>query len=162
MTIVAKGLSAVVLAVTALLAVAVPVEAAPDTTRTEMAAYIRQMAPLNAKIVKAEDRLTAAQLAFLRGTGTEANADAAARAFTRDVRDAYLGMKAIKPPAVLKGPHAGFVLTVKTEFSGSGAVEPRSSKMAALKAHWRQEVIFQLRHAGLSVPLWVKRVRWYF
>lgn len=153
-------LSVVVLAATAVLVAAVPVEAAPVTERTEMAAYIRQMAPLNAKIVKAENRLTKAQLGFIGGSVTEAEADAAARAFTRDVRDAYLGMKAIKPPAALKGPHAGFVLTVKTEFTKGGASPAR--KMAALKAHWRQEVTAQLRRVGLSVPLWVKTVRWYF
>lgn len=133
MTIAVKGVSAVALAVAALLVVAVPVEAAPVTARTEMAAYIRQMAPLNAKIVKAENRLTKAQLGFIGGSVTEAEADAAARAFTRDVRDAYLGMKTIKPPAALKGPHAGFVLTVKTEFTKGGASPAR--KMAALKAH---------------------------
>jgi hypothetical protein len=69
-------------------------------------------------------------------------------------------MKAVKPPAAMRGPHAGFVLTVKTEFSGSqGELERRSREMATLRAHWRQEVTFQLRHAGLAVPLWVKKVR---
>lgn len=150
---------AVAVAVLAVVA-AMPVEAAPTTARTEMAAYIRQMAPLNAKIVKAENRLTKAQLGFIGGSVSEAEADAAARAFTRDVRRAYLGMKAIKPPAALKGPHAGFVLTVKSEFTEGGASPAR--KMAALKAHWRQEVTAQLRRVGLSVPLWVKQVRWYF
>jgi hypothetical protein len=127
-----------------------------------MAAYIRQMAPLNAKIVKAENRLTDAQLAFLRGSGTEAKMNAAQRAFTRDVSAAYRGMKAVNPPSTLRGPHAGFVLTVKTELSSQPARQPRSSKMAALKAHWRQEVTAQLRRVGLSVPLWVKRISWYF
>jgi hypothetical protein len=153
-------LSVVVAVVLVSLVAIVSASAASVTARTEMAMYIRQMAPLNAKIVKAENRLTKAQLGFLGGKVTEAEADAAARAFTRDVRDAYLGMKAIKPPAALKGPHAGFVLTVKTEFTKGGASPAR--KMAALKAHWRQEVTAQLRRVGLSVPLWVKQVRWYF
>jgi hypothetical protein len=159
-----KGLSAaLLLAATALIVAAVPVEAAPVTDRTEMQAYIRQMAPLNAKMVRAEHRLTAAQLGYLSGSVTEAEAKAAARAFTTDVRDAYLGMKAIKPPAVLRGPHAGYVLTVKTEYSASqGTLERRSREMATLRAQWRQEVTFQLRHAGLSVPLWVKSVHWVF
>jgi hypothetical protein len=137
-----------------------PVEAAPGSARTEMTAYIRQMAPLYAKTVKAENRLQAAQLGYLNGKITEAEARAKARAFTRDVRDAYLGMKATKPPAVLQGPHAGFVSTVKAEFTKGGAARP--SQMAALRAQWRQEVTFQLRHAGLAVPIWVKRVRWIF
>lgn len=158
-----KRLCVLALAATALFVAAVPVEAAPVTKRTEMAAYIRQMAPLNAKIVKAENRLTKAQLGFIGGSVTEAKLKAAARAFDTDLRAAYQGMNAIKPPAALKGPHAGFVLTVKTEYTASqDELERRSSKMSALKAHWRQEVTAQLRRVGLSVPLWVKTVRWYF
>jgi hypothetical protein len=158
-----KGLSVVALAATALLIAAVPVEAAPATDQAQMRAYISQMAPLNAKMVKAENRLTAAQLGMLGGSVTEAKLNAAARAFTSDLRAAYLGMKAVKPPAALRGPHAGFVQTVKADYTGSHAgLESRSRQMAALRAHWRQEVTFQLRHAGLAVPLWVKNVRWVF
>jgi hypothetical protein len=157
-----KTLSVVVLAVTALL-VSVPVQAAPVTARTDMAAYIRQMAPLVAKMVKAENRLEKAQLGYLGGSVSEAKLKAAERAFDTDLKAAYQGMKAIKPPAALKGPHAGFVLTVKTEYAASqGELERQSRKMAALRAHWRQEVTFQLRRVGLSVPLWVKTVRWVF
>jgi len=158
-----KRLFAVAVAAAPLLVAAVPVEAGPVASQTTIQAYIRQMAPLNAKMVKAENRLTTAQLGLLGGSVTEAEVKAAARAFTSDVRDAYLGMKAIKPPAVLRGPHAGYVLTVKTEYAASQAtLERRSREMATLRAQWREEVIFQLRHAGLSVPLWVKRVRWVF
>jgi hypothetical protein len=159
----ARALSAVALAAAGLFVAAMPVEAAPVTTRAEMAAYIRQMAPLHAKTVKAEQRLSAAQLGYLGGRVTEAQLDAAARAFKRDLRDAYLGMKGVKPPAVLRSPHAGFLLTVKTEFSASqGELERRSREMSTLRAHWREEVIFQLRRAGLAVPLWIKRLRWNF
>ena len=158
-----RRLSVLVLAATALFVAAVPVPAAAVTDQTQMQAYIRQMAPLNAKMVKAENRLTAAQLGFINGKVTEEETKAAARAFDRDLRGAYLGMKAVTPPAVLRGPHAGYVLTVKTEYAASqGALEHRSRQMATLRAQWRQEVTFQLRHAGLSVPLWVKSVRWDF
>jgi hypothetical protein len=145
------------------LSAAMPVGASPVSERTQMAAYIRQMTPLNAKIVKAENRLQAAQLGFLGGSVTEAKLDAAARAFTSDLRAAYLGMNAVKPPAVLRGPHAGYVLTVKKEYAAhQGELERRSREMATLRAHWRQEVTFQLRRVGLSVPLWIKSVRWIF
>ena len=42
----------------------------------------------------------------------------------------------------------------------SGVNGLRCSRL--FRTHWRQEVTFHLRHAGLSVPLWVKRVRWAF
>ncbi len=145
------------------LVAAVPVEAAPATDRTEMAAYIRQMAPLHAKIVKAENRLQAAQLGFIGGGVTEVKLNAATRAFNEDLKAAYIGAKAIKPPADLRGPHADFVLTVKTENLGSQQTLERTSRqMKTLRAHWRQEVTFQLRHAGMTVPLWVKTDRWIF
>jgi hypothetical protein len=142
------------------LVAALPVEAAPVTDRT-LAAYIRQMAPLHAKIVKAENRLQAAQLGFIGGSVTEAKLNSATRAFNEDLKAAHIGVKAIKPPAALRGPHAGFVLTVKTEdVGGQETLERTSRQMKTLRAHWRQEVTFHLRHAGLTVPLWVKTDRW--
>jgi hypothetical protein len=38
----------------------------------------------------------------------------------------------------------------------------RPTKMARLRVQWRDELIFQVRYAGLSVPLWVKNVRTVF
>ncbi|WP_329641441.1 hypothetical protein [Gaiella sp.] len=156
------GLSLVALAATALLA-AVPVKAAPVTDRTQMAAYIRQMTPLHAKIVNAENRLQRAQLGYIGGNVTDAKLDAVTRAFNEDIHAAYIGVKAIKPPDVLRGPHAAFVLTVKTEDVGSQQrLESTSRQMKTLRAQWRQEVTAQLRRAGLVVPLWVKTDRWIF
>ena len=152
---------AVAVAAFALIA-ALPVAAAP-VGKSPMATYIRQMAPLNAKMVRAENRLNAAQLGFLGGSVSEAKLKAASRTFDIDLKAAYLGMKAITPPDVLRGPHAGYVLTVKTEYAANQAtLERRSRKMATLRAQWRQEVTAQLRRAGLVVPLWVKSVRWIF
>ena len=157
-----RELPLVALAAAALLAAA-PVKAATATERTQMAAYIREMAPLHAKIVNAETRLQRAQLGFIGGNVSETKLNAVTRAFNEDVHTAYIGAKAIKPPAVLRGPHAAFVLTVKTEDTGTQErLERTSRQMKTLRAQWRQEVTAQLRRAGLVVPLWVKTDRWIF
>ena len=135
-------------AATALVA-AVPVEAAPVTDRTQMAAYIRQMTPLHAKIVKAENRLQSRPVGFHRRQRHRGQAERRNASVQRGLGAAYIGVKAIKPPAQLRGPHAGFVLTVKTEdFGSQQTLERTSRQMKTLRAHWRQEVTFQLRHAG--------------
>lgn len=147
-------------------AVALPgaASARQSSRATEMQAYLHQMAPLYAKIVKAENRLDHAELGMLDGKVTDAELKAADQAFKPDVRAAYIGMKAVQPPAVLRGPHAGLLLTAKAEYTErwDGSRPTRARQMGALRTQWRQEVIFQLRYAGLSVPLWVKNVRWVY
>ena len=128
-----------------------------------MQAYLRQMAPPTIKMNKMENRVQEEMLKYLDGKATWAEVKAAERAHPRELKAVYDAVSAVHPPEVLRGPHAGFVATVKASQAWlKNGSDRRSPEMKILRAQWRQEVIFQLRYSGLSVPLWVKRVSWPF
>jgi hypothetical protein len=83
-------------------------------------------------------------------------------------------MAKVRPPTELSGPHASFVRALRLQVSLARSVENFSAsddlqaardkadrlgpEITDLERHWRDEVIKRLRRAGMTVPVWVKKV----
>jgi hypothetical protein len=144
---------------------------APSVTRAGMATYLAKMRPLNIRYVVFEDEVNS-------GIESALNGDPAG---VDDIRFAAAGidglasrMAKVRRPIELSGPHASFVRALRLQVSLARSVENFIASddlqaarnqfdrlgpdITALERHWRDVVINRLRRAGMTVPLWVKKV----
>jgi hypothetical protein len=150
----------VVIALLAAVTLASQASAAATDAKQDLRVYLAAMAPLNARMVKAENNLTRGQLGFIEGSLTERESHTLTDPFPKELAAVYKTMQTVKAPSALRGPHAGFLQTVKVEASRNPGSRPAT--MRVLRAQWVEEVTAQLRFLGLVVPLWVKNIEWAF
>jgi hypothetical protein len=144
---------------------------APSVTRAGMATYLARMRPLSLRYLVFEDEVNSGIESVLNGD--PAGLD--------DIRFAAAGidglastMARVRRPIELSGPHTSFVQALRLQVSLARSVENFSAsndlqaasdevdrlgpRITDLERHWRNEVIKRLRRAGMTVPLWVRKV----
>lgn len=140
-----------ILAVAAVACASVATASTP-TKAEQLRAYLASMKPVVKAIQREENRVVIGDTA----SGPLASVG-------RNLLRLSAKAKVIVSPTVLRGPHADLVRGVRVEstaFANYNGVDERFLttliRGRRLQNSWREEVIFQLRRAGLAVPLWLK------
>jgi hypothetical protein len=140
-------------------------------TRSQLVTYLAKVRPLNMRYDTAAEDANVGIHDAIRDDPTgidEMNASAGA------MRGLASKMSRIRPPTELSGPHSSFVRGIRlharltmsqADFIESGDLQGAVDIADSLGVQatdnvrqWRSEVIYRLRRAGMTVPLWVKNV----